>query len=71
MKSSYKGCDISIHRISKVGDLVAYQCVITIHSGAYSDDHRFEETMNHVGDAKEIDHVLLKAQKWIDDYLAD
>jgi len=71
METSYKGCNISIHRISKTEDLVVYQRVITTHSGPHSDDHRVEETMDRVGDEKEINHVLLKAQRWIDDYLSD
>ncbi|OIP34406.1 MAG: hypothetical protein COW04_06200 [Deltaproteobacteria bacterium CG12_big_fil_rev_8_21_14_0_65_43_10] len=71
METTYKGCDINIKLLSIKDGLIGYEYCIIVHKGNHSFDQPFSGTINYVGDNETINHILIKAQKWIDDYLGD
>jgi len=70
METTYKGCDITITLLIPKDGMIDYEYLIFIHKPNQSFNKEFEGTMNYIGDQETINHLLSKAQRWIDDYLA-
>ena len=71
MKTTYRGCDISINLLAHESDLIGYKYYIATHEGGQTLDHEFEETMSYISNKKTINRLVSKAQKWIDNFLGD